>query len=299
MDIMYSVIIPHKNIPKLLERCLQSIPSRNDIQIIVVDDCSDKDVICKVERLCSLYNTLLIKTTEGKGAGYVRNIGLTRAIGKWVLFADADDFFYDKAFSIFDKYNETDNDVIYFYCNSRNSDTMTLDLDRVPAIKKGIETKDYGLLRYKSSVPWGKMINYNVIKKHKLEFEEIIASNDIMFSARLGFHAKKVDVISDALYCVTTRSNSLYMNPSPEKMKSRFFASIRVNSFLYSIGERKYRNEPLRDLFYFFPSDLSFFFRNIIVCKRNEIWKDFIIQLFDTISLNLILYLKRRGLWKK
>ena len=93
MDIMYSVIIPHKNIPKLLERCLQSIPSRNDIQIIVVDDCSDKDVICKVERLCSLYNTLLIKTTEGKGAGYVRNIGLTRAIGKWVLFADADDFF--------------------------------------------------------------------------------------------------------------------------------------------------------------------------------------------------------------
>lgn len=296
---IYSIIIPHKNIPKLLERCLQSIPSRNDIQTIVVDDCSNKDVLCEVEKICSQYNTLLIKTTEGKGAGYVRNVGLTKAIGKWVLFADADDYFYNHAFSILDKYKDTDNDVIYFYCDSRNSDTNALDVDRVPAIKKGIDTKDYDLLRYKSSVPWGKMIKHNVIRKNKIEFEEIIASNDIMFSVRLGFYAQKIDVISDTLYCVTTRSNSLYMNPSPEKMKSRFFASIRVNRFLYSIDERKYRNEPLRDLFYFFPSNLSFFFRNIILCKRNETWYDFLKQLFDTIILNLILYLKRRSLWKK
>lgn len=296
---MYSVIIPHKNIPKLLERCLHSIPIREDIQIIVVDDSSNEDVIDIIEKLCYQTNAFLIKTTEGKGAGYARNVGLSKATGKWIIFADADDFFYEKAFSILDKYNETDNDVIYFYCDSRNNDTMVIDKDRVPAIKKGIETKDYDLLRYKSSVPWGKMINHSIIKKYKLNFEEIIASNDIMFSVKLGFHAKKVGVVPETLYCVTTRTNSLYMNPSSEKMKSRFFASLRVNQFLYKIGKNNFRNEPLRDLFYFFPSDLSFFFRNIIVCKRNETWKDFLGQLFDTISLNLILYLKRRGLWKK
>lgn len=38
--IKYSIIIPHYNAPHLLERCLKSIPVREDIQVIVVDDCS-------------------------------------------------------------------------------------------------------------------------------------------------------------------------------------------------------------------------------------------------------------------
>ena len=38
----YTIIIPHHNIPNLLRRCLHSIPLRDDVQIIVVDDCSDE-----------------------------------------------------------------------------------------------------------------------------------------------------------------------------------------------------------------------------------------------------------------
>ena len=36
--VLYSIIIPTKNIPNLLHRCLNSIPTREDIQVIVVDD---------------------------------------------------------------------------------------------------------------------------------------------------------------------------------------------------------------------------------------------------------------------
>lgn len=38
MQINYSIIIPHYGIPELLGRCLRSIPERDDIQVIVVDD---------------------------------------------------------------------------------------------------------------------------------------------------------------------------------------------------------------------------------------------------------------------
>ena len=34
----FSIIIPHKDIPNLLMRCLRSIPVSEDIQVIVVDD---------------------------------------------------------------------------------------------------------------------------------------------------------------------------------------------------------------------------------------------------------------------
>ena len=42
---LYSVIIPYKNAPILLQRCIASIPQRDDLQIIVVDDNSDNSIV--------------------------------------------------------------------------------------------------------------------------------------------------------------------------------------------------------------------------------------------------------------
>ena len=93
----YTIIIPHKNTPQLLQRCLDSIPIRVDIQIIIVDDFSDSTIVDfnnfpGSNRL----NVEIYLTKEGKGAGYARNVGLTKAKGKWILFADSDDFFNKK-----------------------------------------------------------------------------------------------------------------------------------------------------------------------------------------------------------
>lgn len=43
--LMYSIIIPHKNIPHLLQRCLDSIPQRKDVQIIIIDDDSSPEIV--------------------------------------------------------------------------------------------------------------------------------------------------------------------------------------------------------------------------------------------------------------
>ena len=44
-NVKYSIIIPHKNSPDLLKRCLESIPDRTDIQVVVVDDNSSSAII--------------------------------------------------------------------------------------------------------------------------------------------------------------------------------------------------------------------------------------------------------------
>jgi glycosyltransferase involved in cell wall biosynthesis len=97
-NIIFSVIIPHKNRPDLLQYCLNSIPRRKDIQIIVVDDNSDEDKVNfnKFPGLDDEYVEIYL-TKEGKGAGYARNMGLKHAKGKWLLFADADDFFTENS----------------------------------------------------------------------------------------------------------------------------------------------------------------------------------------------------------
>ena len=93
-NIAFSVIIPHRNIPLLLRRCLASIPKRPDVQVIVVDDGSDPGIVDfqKFPWPKGLCVELLL-AKERKGAGYARNLGIKRARGKWLIFADADDYF--------------------------------------------------------------------------------------------------------------------------------------------------------------------------------------------------------------
>ena len=46
--VQLSIIIPHYNSPNLLKRMLNSIPEREDIEIIVVDDCSKSENVKQV-----------------------------------------------------------------------------------------------------------------------------------------------------------------------------------------------------------------------------------------------------------
>jgi glycosyltransferase involved in cell wall biosynthesis len=88
-EINYSIIIPHKNIPALLQRCLNSIPRREDIQIIVVDDNSDSNIV-DFEHFPGMDEPCVdvVFTKEGKGAGYARNVGLSKAKGKWLFIPE-------------------------------------------------------------------------------------------------------------------------------------------------------------------------------------------------------------------
>ena len=91
----FSIIIPHKNTPDLLKRCVSSIPRREDVQIIIVDDNSDEKIV-DFEHFPFLGtpNATVVFDKSSKGAGHARNIGLEKAEGKWYLFADSDDFFF-------------------------------------------------------------------------------------------------------------------------------------------------------------------------------------------------------------
>ena len=71
----YSIIIPHKNTPDLLYRCINSIPQRKDLEIIIVDDNSSENIV-DFDNFPGLNreNTTVIFNKAGKGAGNARNI---------------------------------------------------------------------------------------------------------------------------------------------------------------------------------------------------------------------------------
>jgi glycosyltransferase involved in cell wall biosynthesis len=238
--IIFSIIIPHKNIPDLLQRCLNSIPRRDDIQIIVVDDNSDADKVdfSRFPGLEDKYVEVYL-TKEGRGAGYARNVGLEHATGKWLLFADADDFFTEKAFEYFFVEKDSPNEIIYFKVTSCDSDTYE-PADRGDLINKWMEdyftckTQNTEGIRYRYLVPWGKMIKKEFIERENIKFDEVLAMNDAMFSALSAYYANNVIGISlDTVYCITFRKGSLTtVNNYYPVFLSRYLVTLRLNKFL-------------------------------------------------------------------
>lgn len=238
----YSVIIPHKDTLGLLQRCVDSIPARRDVEIIVIDDNSsipEEDWVIYREKNPQV---MLLLTKKGKGAGYARNVGLTMACGDWIVFADADDFFYEGAFDVLDQYTETSHDVFYFPCDSRDGVTLDLIEDRIPSIRQNIKTRDLDGLRYGSSVPWGKMIRKSLVAENGLRFEEVEVSNDVMFSIQLGSVAKRPEVIpSSPLYCCTRNEQSLVHAMTVKRAVTRIRVARRANDYLHERNLDRYR----------------------------------------------------------
>ena len=209
----FTVIIPHKNIPLLLERLIKSIPMRDDLEIIVVDDHSDADVVGQLKSI-ERDNLKMILNQECHGAGYARNCALPLAKGKWVLFADSDDFFNPEFNDFLNEYVNSDADIIYFNANSVDTDTYELS-NRVDHLHEFIEEyhkdKNKGelIMRYLFTEPWCKMVKREIIESHHIKFEETSIRNDVRYSYLVGHYAAKIIVDDRQLYCVTTRQNSV------------------------------------------------------------------------------------------
>lgn len=236
MKYYFTIIIPHKNIPELLQRCLDSIPHREDLQIIIVDDNSDPTMVdfdhfpglseprCKV-----------IFTKEGKGAGYARNVGLKEADSKWVLFADADDFYSDNLDAFLDKYKETDYQTVYFYNDTVDNDTLEkIDEDKFveTLVRESIKHQDFGYLKYKAYSPWTKMTQMAILHKHQICFQEIKASNDSLFNVQVGHYAEYFEIYNNVVYVRTIRHGSLAHTICVESNMARLNCGYCVNAFL-------------------------------------------------------------------
>ena len=239
-DVKFSIIIPHYDIPDLLMRCLKSIPVSEDIQVIVVDD-NSPDADTYLERYPELSRPYLefIRASKNGGAGYARNIGLDHAKGKWLLFADADDFFVGNMYDIINTHVESDADVIYFQKRAVYSDNLNCKSSRSGYIDKimdiYLKTGDEVPVRTRYNVPWGKMIKKSLVENHHIRFEEIKYSNDILFSVHVGCLAKKIEAIDTVLYVVTSHEGSATYEfcKKPDELRIRAGAAFRYDSFLF------------------------------------------------------------------
>lgn len=115
--IKVSVIIPCYNSAKWIVSCLNSIPKRDDIQIIVLNDGSTdntRDIILKYKEK-KRKDLIFYDIKPNKGVSYARNKGIDISSGEYILMLDSDDYLYSKSFDkIVDNYLNGEFDMVFY-----------------------------------------------------------------------------------------------------------------------------------------------------------------------------------------
>ncbi len=285
----YTFVIPHKNTPELLEKCLDSIPVWDEVQVIIVDDNSSPDIV-DFEHFPGLNrkNTIVVFDKSGKGAGNARNIALSKIENtKWLVFSDSDDYFTSYLSDAMKKYVDSDFDMVYFKRHSvyeGTEKTATRHQKVNSRVDYALQTGDDSIIRYKDLAPVCKFISYRLVKDNDITFEAIRYGNDAMFFVQLSHYINKLKIDPNVIYVVTERKDSLIKTYSKEAVVCRYYASARViakqkeyglveyhpNLFAYCDAFSKIN--PKLALIYFFKSlyytPVRYWYKDILACFK-------------------------------
>ncbi len=245
MDYIYSISIPHYNSPVLLRRMLKSIPEREDIQLIVVDDGSSEENVNALKKL-QHKNLELVLLEENRGGGYARNIGLQHAKGKWFISVDADDYFSDGTFDVFDQYESDDIDCLFFCLNCVNHEgTISVNRTSIPneAVKAYIKKackKTETDLKFRNTTSWNKLVRLSFIKEYNICYEDCRVNIDVLFSFGIGLNMRRFKAINETLYNLVSEEGSITRKPRTIEREYLFYLQAQKrNGFYEAIGLKR------------------------------------------------------------
>lgn len=119
-----TVIIPVYNQEQLIRRAVKSIPDREDLEIIIIDDGSTDDTWTKMLMVREEFKKakiVLLYNSKNEGVASAVNKGYDNAKGEYVILLGSDDYFiteeFEKIIPLLDG-----SDLIYFDLEVNNGD---------------------------------------------------------------------------------------------------------------------------------------------------------------------------------
>lgn len=146
-----SIITPLYNAEKFIEETIKSVLSQTheNWELIIVDDCSKDNGPEIVEKYCQKDHRIkLIRLLKNGGGAVARNKAIEEAKGKYIAFLDSDDLWHPKKLEKQIKFMEENNyEFTYTWYEKMDED--------------------------------GKLLNEVVRSKDKIDYRELLKSNQI------------------------------------------------------------------------------------------------------------------------
>lgn len=284
-----TIIIPVYKAEKYLNQALDSVllQSFSGFEIIAVNDASTDSSLSILTGYQKKDNRLkVIDLKENKKQGFARNLAIQKAQGDFIVFLDADDFLGPNTFSYLAKRikKRPETEVFvwgYRLCNAKGKIKKTL-LPQKPEKKLGESPFELMMLNRKGFNAYTCIcvVKTTVLKKHKIFFGEKGFYEDVIFSKKLIYHARKVRVIPKAFYHYRKHKGATTGRSSARKIKDKFAVYGQIKSFLIENGtyfryEKAYKASYLA--FCVFTSFNDYF--SLSASERNKSLDDFMTAL--------------------
>ena len=223
--IKFSILIPFWDLGyKDIKKMLNSIPNRNDVEVLLLDNASNQQLFRKEDVQFSDLQFSINRITERATVGKCRNILIEQAQGEWIILADADDqYFTEQLQLVLDSPIIEDYDVVYW-----GSQTLFTD-GKIFNDSYGFRGSEIQPLTDKSFLiqhryeTWRKMVRRELlIQNPDIRFEDSSFYEDILYSIKLLNSTKRIGVSPRLVYQYVKNDTSL--------LTRRFEKSILVDA---------------------------------------------------------------------
>lgn len=213
MKPIVSIIIPCYNCGKYIRKCLESLVHQLDnpeeLEILVIDDCSKDDSVAVIEAMMKQYPSIrLIKHATNQSVSVSRNDGLDAAAGDFIIFLDADDWLFDGALKAYLACeNASHADIVW--CNAKCVDEQGRHTEfskKCRHVKSGVYTDlqsspDFYPYQFIFDNACCKLFRAELIKENRLRFfPPLTFSQDTLFTHQAFFRSRTV-ALHPELYC--------------------------------------------------------------------------------------------------
>ena len=182
---MVSIIVPVFNCAAYLEQCLHSIQaqSRSDWEVLLVNDGSTDGSAAICDRFAAQDSRVRTFHQANGGVSAARNLALKEAVGKYVLFVDADDY-------VAPTFVQAMLQAVH------GRDVAACAYDRVrPSSSQPF------VLRESGGGCCNKIFRLDIIRSLALSFDQTIAvGEDMLFLVRYYQRCERAGYVGDILY---------------------------------------------------------------------------------------------------
>ncbi|MGL5647808.1 MAG: glycosyltransferase family 2 protein [Clostridium sp.] len=237
-SIKVSIIIPIYNTEKYLRETINSILNNSfqEFEIICIDDGSIDRSLEILSEFKKIDNRIRVYTKENNGPSKTRNLGLDKAIGKYIVFMDSDDILpKDSLISRYEAIEKSNSDIVIGGTNRFNEEKeWRMEKHYLEEGEKDI-SKDFKLLR--NLGPCNKIYKSSILSEIRFN-ENLNYAEDVSFVLEALVKSKKIYTIDKLVYKYRDRNDSLtsYRGREEEVLENSIESLIETFKMLDRIG---------------------------------------------------------------
>ncbi|EET60572.1 hypothetical protein BRYFOR_07390 [Marvinbryantia formatexigens DSM 14469] len=246
-----SVIVPLYNGAHTIERCLDSLCGQTikDIEILVVDDGSLDQGADIVKRYMANDKRIKLFAQKNQGAGAARNLGISKAEGKYVGFVDCDDFADTDMFRIMVEALERTKTPVAV-CQEKNVYAENGEIQLINETRFPVDTETV----YSSEDVLKWLLNYTYMSLNSLCYKVVEKrifteyhievpyphrqGEDLVASVGILTHVNEVVVVPESLYYYVHRKDSVSYAYSLKHARDIYLDWKEARTYIQKTGRR-------------------------------------------------------------